>query len=81
MLELPLTKSKRSTRDSRIRIQARLSRNYERQECERSGLQLRPHSAWSAVPLIGANCVFVANPDRFLIVVLAILQWKARNER
>ena len=61
---------------------ARLSRNYERQEdkSELSGLQIWPRSAWSVVQLIGANCAFVANPARFLIVMLALLQWKERND-
>jgi hypothetical protein len=39
-----------------------------------------PRSAWSVVQLIGANCAFVANPARSLIVMLALLQWKERND-
>ena len=39
-----------------------------------------PRSAWSVIPLIGANCVFVANPACFLIVMLTNPAVEARND-
>jgi hypothetical protein len=84
MGELPLTKSKRSTRVSRIRIRAPGRRGCLgiRKDKNANGVvySFGPRSAWSVVPLIGANRLFVANPARFLIVMLAILPWEARND-